>query len=66
MATLLSFVIIVPPLGAVNQPANVYPTLVAVGSSPYVERYVTDLLAAEALPPFALNVTVYEDTVQCA
>ena len=33
---------------------------------PYVESYVTLLLAVDTLPPFALNVTVYVFAVHCA
>ena len=51
-------VIFVPPLDAVYQPWNVYPVLVGVGIDPYVELYVTVVLAVETLPPFALNETV--------
>ena len=58
--------IAVPPLDAVNHPLNVYPVRVGVGNVPYVESYVTLLLAVDTLPPFALNVTVNDFAVHCA
>ena len=56
----------VPPLDAVYQPLNVHPVRVGVGNVPYVESYVTLLLAVDTLPPFALNVTVYVFASHCA
>ena len=52
-------VIFSPPDADVYHPSNVYPVLVEVGKSPYLELYVTVLLVVETFPPLALNVTVY-------
>ena len=64
--TVESFVICVPPVVAVNQPLNVYPSLVGVGKSPYVKSYVTFLFDVVVFPPFVSNVTLYVFAVHCA
>ena len=47
-------------------PLKVYPLLVAVASVPYSLSYVTDLFAADGVPPFPLYVTVYVFAVALA
>ena len=59
--TVVVDVILVPPLDAVNQPANVCPGLEVVANVPYVELYATVLYVGfGVVPPFSLNITVSE------
>ena len=55
-----------PPSAAVNQPRNVYPSRVGMGSAPIAKPgTILIIVSPDTIPPLAFKVTVYIDDPSC-